>query len=431
MGMGTTDEVEEATCLACGCLCDDIALTVAEGRIVEARNACEVGRAWFLADHQRADLPASIVEGRAVDLEMALDRAAAILQQARAPVVCGLSGSTTEAQGIALAIADRVGAVFDPEHSSEALPSVLATQRTGAASATLGEVRQRAEVVVFWGVDPIRTHPRLWERVIEPPGRFLRSGRVVLAADSTRTATIEKADLALIVDPDRQFDALWSLRALVRGLEVDLDRVRSSAGIDPEALLAWADRLQQARYGAFFQGPGPGGSAIVEALQGLVLDLNASARFVALPLLGPGNPAGAEAVATWQAGAPLAIEFRQGHPRFLPDDATASLRLERGEADAALIVGDSESFELSHHDSLGKIPVIRIGPAATARASAVAIASATPGIDTPGTVWRFDGVSLPLRPALSPIRPTDRELLGAILARIEAADRAQGQGQGR
>ena len=54
--------VEDATCPACGLLCDDIALTVAGGGIVEAGSACAIGRSWFLADHQRPDLPAVTVD---------------------------------------------------------------------------------------------------------------------------------------------------------------------------------------------------------------------------------------------------------------------------------------------------------------------------------------------------------------------------------
>ena len=107
---------------------------------------------------------------------------------------------------------------------------MLAVARVGRVSATLGEVKNRADVVVFWGVDPVVTHPRHAERYsVDPPGRFVpegRAGRTVIVADSRRTATAARADIFLPVDPDRAFETLWALRALVRG--VDLDPARSS-----------------------------------------------------------------------------------------------------------------------------------------------------------------------------------------------------------
>jgi formylmethanofuran dehydrogenase subunit B len=39
--------LSDVTCLGCGCACDDISITVRDGRIVEAARACDLGVAWF------------------------------------------------------------------------------------------------------------------------------------------------------------------------------------------------------------------------------------------------------------------------------------------------------------------------------------------------------------------------------------------------
>src|SRR5262245_45737606 len=83
--------VTDATCTACGCLCDDLGLTIVGGRIVAADRDCELGRRWFLADHEQGGEPPATVAGRAVAPEEALDHAAALLRNARAPVVLGLT----------------------------------------------------------------------------------------------------------------------------------------------------------------------------------------------------------------------------------------------------------------------------------------------------------------------------------------------------
>lgn len=424
--------IEDAACLACGCLCDDLALTVEVGRIVEAANACPIGRAWLLADHGPGGRPEATIEGRPVSRAEALARAAEVLAASRSPLVTGLTGTTIEAQAAAVALADRLGATIDPAHSPDAAPALAAFQRVGRVSATLGEVRNRAEVVVFWGVDPIATHPRHWERYsVAPRGRFVpegRAGRFVAVVDAERTATAERADRFLRLEPDRQLAALSALRAIVRGARLDPGRVEAASGVAFDELVGLAERLKSARYGAFFHGSGlgraPGGAACAEAALTLVRDLNAvgSRRFVILPLGGPGNATGAEAVLAWQASSPIACDLARGFPRHLPDEATAEARLARGEADAALIVVDDPRDRLSPaaRDRLASIPTVVVAPDATdpARAATVGLASATVGIHAGGSVMRCDGVTLPLRPALATDLPTDRDWLASLGERL-------------
>ena len=54
--------VENATCTFCGCVCDDMHLHVDidENRIIKAKNACVLGRAWF-AEHTIEDAPAALI----------------------------------------------------------------------------------------------------------------------------------------------------------------------------------------------------------------------------------------------------------------------------------------------------------------------------------------------------------------------------------
>lgn len=415
--------VSDVPCTACGCLCDDIVLTESEGRIVAAEHACPIGVGWFLADHSRGDRPAAMVDGKAVTVDEALDRAAEILAGARSPLVLGLTRTSLETQALAVAIADRIGAAIDPGTSADSLPRWRAVQRVGMVSATLGEVRNRADVVVFWGVDPVTTHPRHLERYSAGPrGRFVpegRAGRTLVVVDSAPTATSSVADRFVQIEPDEQGEVLAVLRALVAGVDI------------PEAddpLRELAETLKTARYGAFFFGPSlgrsRGGSANVEEALKLVRDLNAATRFVALTLGGPGNPTGAESVLSWQAGSPRAVDFSAGSPRFLPDDATAERRLARGECDAALIVADDPAGFLSGEATadLTRIPTVLIAPGATGggRRATVALASATPGIHSGGTVMRSDGATLPLRPAIATDLPSDFDLLTDLLRRIEA-----------
>ena len=87
--------VADVACLGCGCLCDDIAIGVRDGQIVAAENACPLGIDWFMGPNAAAESGA-LVDGRAVTLDEAIDRAAELLAAAKYPLVTGLSGATCQ-----------------------------------------------------------------------------------------------------------------------------------------------------------------------------------------------------------------------------------------------------------------------------------------------------------------------------------------------
>lgn len=424
----STGRVADATCLACGCLCDDLVIETAGSRIVAAKNACALGLRWLQADHAHAGLPAATIDGRHATPDDALDRAAAVLARARAPVVLGLTATSTEAVAAALAVADVIGAVVDPGASEGDRARLRGVQRVGRVSSTLGEVKSRADVVVFWGVDPVSTHPRHWERYsVDPRGRFVaegRAGRTVIVADAAPTATSRRADEFVQVAAHQRLETLATLRALVRGASVDPERVGRATGLGIETLAALAATLKAARYGAWFFDPGTAQADESDAALCLVRDLNAFTRFVILPLGGAGNAAGAEAVLTWQTGHAASVSLASGAPRALPGATSADALLSSGAADVALIVADLEPGGLSGaaRARLSQIPRVVIAPGATRDSGAIAVAidTATCGIDAGGTVMRVDGVVLPLRPPLTPRVPTDRERLEALGARLSA-----------
>lgn len=426
-----TTVIEPVTCLACGCLCDDIAVVMEGDIIVEARNACAMGREWFLRDRlNEEEYPVARIHGEPAGAEEAVEQAAGLLAHAKAPVILGLGCSTCETVAAAVELADRIGAVIDPGDPRLASPRILSFQRSGRVSATLGEVKNRADVVVFWGADPVVTHPRHWERYsVEPRGRFVpegRADRTVIVVDETRTATAEQADLFVQIDLDRQFELLWVLRALVRGVEVDLQRVQQTTGCNVEILRELASRLIAARYGAFFHGRLPSrfelaeAAATIEAASGLVRDLNQQTRFVMLGMGEPGNATGAEAVLTWQTGFPAGVDLGSGHPASLPGVSSAHDRLSRGEADLALIVGrlNLDTFEATARAHLDRIPKVVVAPRGDVESWSidpkVVCHAAIPGLEDEGTVTRIDGVSLLLQPVRSSRFPGERQWLDSI-----------------
>jgi formylmethanofuran dehydrogenase subunit B len=404
-----------ATCAGCGCGCDDVEVAVAAGALEGTSRTCPIGDEWF-AERAAGAPPPARVDGRQVDFADAVEASAAILGEARLPLVCGLGQTNCETQRAAVALAEVVGAVVDPAGPLLDGAVGAASQAIGLSTGTFGELRERAELVVIWRADPVVSNPRLLPRLrLDRAGRA--GGRTLVVIDGERTATAEEADEFIELPPDLDFEARWAIRALVRDVPLDRDL---AARLPLDALEYLTGRLRACRYGAVLHGPA--GYANALALLALVRDLARIAHVVALPLRREGNARGAEDVLAWQTGYPAAVSFARRHPRARPGEFSAASLLERDETDAALIVG----FDALRHlpppaaDNLRRIPTIVVDPRATETAAAarVAFATAAAGVRREGTVHRMDGVPLTLQAPLASEQAGDGEVLTAIKARI-------------
>jgi formylmethanofuran dehydrogenase subunit B len=391
-------------------LCDDITAVVGDdGGLERLVRTCPLGDAWF-AERTGPVPPLARVDGGEAELDRALDEAAAILAGARAPLVYGLGQASCEAQRAAVALAEAIGAVIDPAGPLLDGASGLAYQARGASTATLGEVRDRAEIVVVWRADPVATHPRLLERL-----RLPGEGRALVVVDERRTATAA-AGTFVELPADRDVEALSTLRAHVRELPI-----ARTAELEPLGDLA--ARLRGSRHVAILHHVR--GHLEALALNALVRDLCRVTHAVTVTLRHEGNAAGAEDVLAWQTGYPAAVSFAGGHPRSSPGELSAAAVLERGDADAALVVGSDplEHLPAQAAERLRTIPVVSIDARSTATADAarVAFTTAAAGVHTAGVAHRLDGVPVPLRAVLRSSRPSDEDVLAAIAERVARA----------
>src|SRR2546430_15140149 len=129
--------VEHATCLGCGCACDDIAVVVDGDRIAEARNTCALGRAWFADGSAPRETRSG---GRMVAPDVALADAAKLLGRAERPLVYLAPDISCETQRAAVAIADRLGPLLDSPPGG--IPAgIPPSQRPGAPAPPPGGVR--------------------------------------------------------------------------------------------------------------------------------------------------------------------------------------------------------------------------------------------------------------------------------------------------
>jgi formylmethanofuran dehydrogenase subunit B len=421
--LNTLQTFSDVACTVCGCVCDDLQVTFSGGRVSHVAGACQLAEPWFASLSEPPTRPPASIDGKPVLFAQAVERAAEILRQSRAPLIWGLSRSSTAGQRAAVMLAEQLGATIDTTASICHGPSIMAIQEVGESTCSLGEVRNRADLVVFWGADPAESHPRHFERYsVDATGLFVPRGRAdrhVIVIDSEETATSRLADTFVKIPRDADFEVIWAIRQLLQGIDLPPS---FDVGVSHHELQRLANLMAGCRYGAVFFGLGLAqrglGHKNVEALLRLVADLNDFTRFTARRLRIPGDVAGADAVLCWLTGFPFAVNLARGYPRYNPGEYTANELLERGEVDACVLVGSEACLDLSPRAqrAIEQIPTIALDyPNSRPLFEAtVQITTAIYGIHAPGTAYRMDEVPIPLRRLIPPSYPTDEEVLRKI-----------------
>jgi formylmethanofuran dehydrogenase subunit B len=295
----------------------------------------------------------------------------------------------------------------------------------GKVTCTLGEVKNRADFIIYWGGNPAECHPRHFTKyTLTQKGKFVpqgRKGRYMVLVDIRETPSARAADLFLQIRPGADFEVVTTLIALVKGRPVNRAAVEAT-GVTVEQLQDLADRMKRARFGVLFFGMGlsmtRGKHMNSASVLTLVTELNEFTKFVAMPMRGHGNVTGSDMVVRWTTGYPFGVNLSRGYPRFNPGEFSTVDLLVRGDNDAALILGADPGATMPQPaiEHLRRIPTIVLDPKVThtSRLARVHITTAATGISAPGTVYRMDEVPLPLRPALQSPYPTDEEVLRRI-----------------
>lgn len=457
--------------------------------ITNVKNACAVGEAKFLNHSSHRHLtPLIRKNGQLVEasLDEAIRKSAEILADAAYPILYGWSCTSCEAIRVGLELAEEVGGIIDNTTTTCHGPSVLSIQDVGLSSCTLGQLRHRADLILYWGSNPWSSHPRhidrytafsegrfqksAWKRCLSrlgavltrkrllraislirgrkvsvppeldrrlPPSLF-RKERKMIVVDVRKTRSADLADYFIQVEPNKDYELLQALRMLIRDEELDVDEV---AGVPVDILEEVADIMIGCDLGVLFFGVGltmsEGKLRNVDAAISLVRDLNKLTKFLIMPMRGHFNVTGADTVFTWQTGFPYAVDLSHGYPRYNPGETSVVDVLCCGEADAGLIVASDPvaSFPWEAVQNLVSNPLIVIDPQVTSTSlmADVAIPSAFVGIEVEGTAYRMDHVPLPLKKVVEPPEGclSDEEILRRILRETRRLRRARKVGSPR
>ncbi len=411
---------EHIVCPFCGCLCDDLEIEVVDGKIVKNDNGCAISKAKFLS-HEEDRILKPTINDTEVSLEEALKHTTKLLASAKRPLIYGLSSTENDAHREAYKIAELLGGVVDNTASVCHGPTILGVQESGEAAGSLGEVKNRADYIIYWGSNPQFAHPRHISRYVRTPGAYIKDpkgDRKIVVVDIRKTISAGIADEFMKIDPGSDLEILGTLRALARGHELEVTEV---GGVPIEKLAEIVEEMKSAKYGILFFGLGltqsRGRFRNIDAAIRLIQDLNSFAKWNMMPMRGHYNVAGANKTSTWQTGYPFAVDYARGYPRYQPGEYTAVDMLVNGEADLLLnIAADPAAhFPRAAIQNMGKIPVINIDPKQnmTSLIAEVNIPSALSGIECDGAAQRMDGLPMYLRKVVEPPEGTlpDRDIL--------------------
>ena len=402
-------------CTACPMLCDDIVLlplavaikdSTAKGsgpanvsQSSRVENACQHGQAAFDTAQQSAlvDAPDAWEHGRPMALEPAIARAAEALAGAKRVLVTGLRAATLEAIAIACDIAESLGAAVDAglaESSRAAGPTIA---RVGEVTAAWEELRDRADLVVFWFCDPTATHPRFLERFVAPaqartfaigPFAVLPSSASHRHLPMARGVAVEAARLvhANVLGHAPLSHSLSQASTSLHELHDAIAAATCVAIItadaaDPVGLEAWS-MVHLVR-------------AIAHSKPAFQIPLGDGINACG------GNVAGVAAHCTWRYGAAGGISKadRTGST-FLPGEAAAEQLIQRGEIDCVLAVGPlPETLEHAIAAKKEAIAVVRVSDACTSTGigpPTIQIRCASMMLAVSGTMLREDGRRIPV-----------------------------------
>lgn len=402
----------DVVCPFCSLGCDDLRIAVAGAELSLLGPPCATAAAGFA--HFAPTEPPRIA-GKPASLDEAAARAAALLRASALPLFAGL-GTDVAGMRAVLALAERTGGVVDHAGSRGLLANVRAMQDGGNVTATLAEVRNRADLVLLVGGDPAALAPRLVERCLAPSATLFGpiERRLVQLGPGPDLPGAER----LTCPADELGEVLAVLRALAADARIAADRV---AGLEVDALRDLSRRLRAARYPVVLWAvrdlPGAHPDLVTATVAGMIRELNAKGRCAGVPLVGADNIVGTNQVCAWQSGVPLRTSFASGAPDH--DPARWSMAAIAAAADCLVWISSFGPLPLPERHPPA-IALVRPGDPVPQDA-AVVIPVGTPGLDHAGSVYRMDGVvGLPLRALRATTLPSAAQALARIRDLVEA-----------
>jgi formylmethanofuran dehydrogenase subunit B len=356
----------------------------------------------------------SSVEGREVSTEEAIARATEILRASKRPLLYGWSNSSSEAQRVGIGLAKKVRGMLD-DTSSFGQGLLLERVLSGhLPSCTLDDVRNLADLSLFWGADPSNSHPRLLSRFAYYPRgekrqKSYEEERTCVVVDVRKSATANLCQQLFRVMPGGDAEFISAVAAVLEG------KIPRTG--DRKHMIELGTLLRKTEFGTIFPGLGLVYSLKdkMDLLQGLIERLNQIAPFKVIPMVEHYNARGFNQILLEETGFINRVSFGSGQPQHSPE---YSIMEAARSCDAALVIGSDplSTLPFGAARALASVPLIAIDPrrSLSTDAARVVIPSAMSGLEAAGTALRMDGVEIEFHPLVDSSLMPDSEILKRI-----------------
>jgi len=319
------------------------------------------------------------IGSQAVSLTVAIQEAARLLVSSRCPVFS--VDSDVHGSRSAIAMAERLGAVYDHVNGCDLVNEVALFTDNGGFFTTPGETRRRADMIVIIGDIPVAHHEILLSWTTASPDLTSPGKRAWFHLHGSGSAPgrdhIARQVKARTIVADLSLGGvIAAVRALLAGRRVS----QTLPGIE-----AFASALAKASFPVFvFSGHSDDPHSIV-MLQGLIADLNKSRRATTLFLPSDDGAWGMVLTSLWMTGFPPRTSFSTGLPIYDPVLCDIDRMLAEKEADLHVWISERHAEEPPRRRGIPLISLARTDHPA-ARAS-VTIRIGTAGRDHDGVFY--------------------------------------------
>jgi len=397
-------------CSACGAACDDIQVELRDDAI-EVKNVCKIGNARFQAIKNPSRIRKPLIKSQGklkpVSWDEALEKASDILVSAKRLLISVGSETSCEAQEMGLMIGEYLGSIVDTTIDNGSI--VMGIQEAGKVGGTEGRMKNRGDLIVYWGTNPLESMPRQMSRYgVFPRGYWTKRGRFdrkIITVDPRKTVTAEVSDLHVQLKPDSDYELISAILTLLHGKNPH-HSVEEITGIPISLMEEMLEMMKNCNFGMILVGAGLysslGRYRNTEIVMNLVKELNNFSKFTFGTIRGHCNAAGFTQVASYMYGYPFGIDFIRGYPRYNPGEFTTVDLLREKDVDAVFVICNDLLSQIPTECTayIAEIPLICVDtvPCPTTIVSDIVLPGVIDAMECDGTFYRLDDVAVHLEP---------------------------------
>jgi formylmethanofuran dehydrogenase subunit B len=424
-------------CSGCSLLCDDIFIRSDGFFIDQIVGACKKGKERFDQVTSKNRITSPLIkkngENLKVNWDEALDKTVELIKNSKNPILYGFSNSSCEAQFNGIQLAKKIDGFIDSNSTICQGKILNASSYSNLTLTTLSEIINKADLLIFWGLNAAESIPRLLNKALFSRGKFRMTGREIktlIIIDPVQTASfgvMGVRDLALLIEPGKDLDLIRILKKECCD-EVSIPS-NGIAGLDKDDLKRLLLNLREAENNVIFIGQGvissPSSDELIKELLELVeLIENKQQRGRTSIIMAGGhyNMAGFDQVSLSSTGSNQNLQFSNG--KLVNSQETIISKINKEDFDYSIIVGTDpiSHFPKELSKKLMSKPIIVIDnhKSATTQVADIVLPTAITGIECEGLAYRLDHVPVQLQKLVDPPSNllSDEALLKKIIMKL-------------